>query len=92
MSENTTAAKTTKASGGKQNIKFEDAVTRLEEVVKTLEGDKVSLDDMLALYEEGVGLVKNCLSQLNAAEQKVQILSRDEQGEIVCKDFDTLES
>ncbi|MBE6694240.1 MAG: exodeoxyribonuclease VII small subunit [Ruminococcaceae bacterium] len=73
------------------DVKFEDAVSRLEQVVRSLEGDKVSLDEMLALYEEGVGLVKNCLSQLDAAEQKVQKLSRDESGEIVCVDFDVSE-
>ncbi|MBQ9161966.1 MAG: exodeoxyribonuclease VII small subunit [Clostridia bacterium] len=90
MSENT-ATKAKKSAAVKKNIKFEDAVSRLEEVVKSLEGDKVSLDEMLALYEEGVGLVKNCLSQLDAAEQKVQKLSRDESGEIVCVDFDVSE-
>ena len=89
MNEATTTAKTKK--GGKTNIKFEDAVSRLEEVVKTLEGDKIPLDEMLSLYEEGVGLVKNCLTQLDAAEQRVQILARDDNGEIICRDFDAPE-
>lgn len=80
-----------KMPGGNENIKFEDAVTRLEAVVKTLEGDKIPLDEMLSLYEEGVGLVKNCLSQLDAAEQRVQILARDTDGEIVCRDFNASE-
>lgn len=87
MSENVTPAK----KSGKKNIKFEDAVTRLEEVVKTLESDKIPLDEMLSLYEEGVGLVKNCLTQLDAAEQRVQILQRGADGEIVCKDFEVSE-
>jgi|GEM_PF-636644 len=90
MSENT-ATKAKKSAAVKMDVKFEDAVSRLEQVVRSLEGDKVSLDEMLALYEEGVGLVKNCLSQLDAAEQKVQKLSRDESGEIVCVDFDVSE-
>lgn len=74
-----------------ENIKFEQATQRLEEVVKTLESDKVSLDDMLALYEEGICLVKGCLAKLDAAEQKVQMLQRNSDGEIVCKDFEITE-
>lgn len=50
---------------------FENALARLEQVVRELEGGKVPLDKMLALFEEGKGLVAFCEKALNEAEQRV---------------------
>lgn len=71
-----------------ENIKFEAAMERLENVVKSLENDKVPLDEMLRLYEEGVGLVRNCLKQLDEAEHRVQVLRRGNNGDIETVDFE----
>ena len=60
-----------------EEIKFEAAMTRLEEIVSLLEKGKCDLDDSLALFEEGVGLVKLCSSKLDAAAQKVKVLTGD---------------
>ncbi len=70
---------------------FEDAVARLETIVKAMEGDGISLDESLALYEEGVALVRRCNRELDAAEQKVRILQRTPEGEIKPTDFATTE-
>lgn len=71
-----------------QNAKtFEEALGRLEEIVRALENGNAQLDASLALYEEGVSLVKLCNSQLDAAEQKVKILIAGEDGEPNEQDF-----
>ncbi len=71
------------------DLPFEEAVSRLEAIVATLEGksEGASLDESLRLYEEGVSLVRRCAAELNAAEQRVQILQRTEDGEIAPHDF-----
>ena len=56
---------------------FEEAIKRLEEIVQFLEGQTPSLDDSLKLYEEGKSLLSKCLAKLEAAEQKLRILSKD---------------
>lgn len=71
------------------DMPFEEAVARLEAIVSTLEGrgDQASLDESLRLYEEGVALVRRCAGELDAAEQRVQILQRTEDGEIAPCNF-----
>lgn len=63
-------------------LPFEAAIARLEVIVKAMEGDKVSLDESLALYEEGVALVRRLNRELEEAEQRVMILQRTSDGEI----------
>ena len=59
---------------------FEESMKRLETIVKTLESGQVSLDDSLALYEEGSQLVKACEKKLKEVEQKAVKLI-DDSGE-----------
>ena len=56
---------------------FEDAMTRLEEIVGKLESGKVSLDESLKLYEEGCKLAKKCLEQLEKAKLKVTMIKKE---------------
>ncbi len=56
-------------------MNFEDALKRLEEIVRVLEGGQSPLDKSLDLYSEAVALVKLCNSKLDAAEQKVIMLN-----------------
>lgn len=53
---------------------FEQALARLEQIVKELESGNVPLDDLMRLYDEGTGLVKACTEKINAAEQKVRLV------------------
>ena len=69
-------------------VSFEASMTRIEEIVRLLENDKAPLEETLRLYEEGVALVRQCSLELDAAEQKVQILQRSAEGEIQAVDFD----
>ena len=57
------------------NITFEEALKRLEEIVHLLESGDSPLDKSLELYEEAVSLVKVCNSKLDAAQQKVTMLN-----------------
>ena len=71
----------------KQKLTFEASMQRLDEIVKQLEKGDVPLDASLALFEEGVGLVKLCSGKLDAAEQKVRILTKGEDGKPCAQDF-----
>lgn len=61
---------------------FEKKLNRLEEIVKKMEGGETSLEDSLRLFEEGVGLSRDCHKELEQAEQKVEVLlGKDESGQ-----------
>lgn len=67
---------------------FEKNLGELEKVVKALEDTNVSLDDMIALFEKGVGLTRECTSALDAAEQKITVLMKNrETGQIEEQSF-----
>lgn len=70
-----------------ENKSFEEAMARLEEIVRLLENGKSSLDDSLSAFEEGISLVKYCNAKLTDAEQKVRILMQNEAGEMLEEDF-----
>ncbi len=57
-----------------EEIVFEKAISRLEEIAAALEKNDVSLDESLKLFEEGVRLGKFCELKLKDVEQKVTIL------------------
>ena len=59
---------------------FEEALTELEQRVRTLETGEVSLDEALKLFEEGVSLANTCHEQLDAAENRISSLSRGQAG------------
>ncbi|MBE6680599.1 MAG: exodeoxyribonuclease VII small subunit [Ruminococcaceae bacterium] len=66
---------------------FEEAMARLEEIVRALDGGAAGLDDSLGLFEEGIALVKLCNSKLEGAEQKVKLLAKGEDGNLAETDF-----
>jgi len=57
-----------------KELTFEAALSRLEEIVRALDSGSAPLDESLALFEEGVSLVKLCSGKLDSAEQRVKIL------------------
>ncbi len=65
----------------KKEMSFEQAMQRLEEIVKLLEDGKESLSSSLKLFEEGVKLVGECKETLDNAEQKVKLLTEKGNGE-----------
>ena len=73
----------------KKNIKFEEALISLEEIVKKLESGSLSLDESLESFEEAIKLVKICNEKLESAEQRVRILTEGQDGVITDAPFDT---
>lgn len=71
----------------KQEMTFESAIARLEEIVRILEGGQAPLDSALSMFEEGVALVKLCNSRLDSAEQKVKMITLGENGELTESDM-----
>ncbi|MEE3486641.1 MAG: exodeoxyribonuclease VII small subunit [Bulleidia sp.] len=55
---------------------FEESMERLEEIVSELEKNERPLDETIALFEEGLKLVKSCDSQLKSFEAKVEDLTK----------------
>ncbi|MCG8028561.1 MAG: exodeoxyribonuclease VII small subunit [Candidatus Thiodiazotropha taylori] len=58
---------------------FEEALKELESLVETLEQGDQSLEESLKSFERGVSLTRLCQEALKEAEQKVQILSGEQQ-------------
>ena len=57
-------------------IKFEDALKKLENIVSKLEAGDMPLEESLSKYEEGIKLSKICSRQLEAAKSKVELLMK----------------
>lgn len=55
---------------------FEASLHRLEEIVKQLEGDKITLDDSVKLFREGKELARRCETLLKAAQDSIDVASR----------------
>lgn len=72
----------------KEEIKFEQAMEKLEQIVSQLESGEVSLEDALKKYEEGVRLSRLCTEKLNQAERKIELLTRTLSGEVAIGSFD----
>ncbi|NQT00342.1 MAG: exodeoxyribonuclease VII small subunit [Candidatus Omnitrophica bacterium] len=61
-------------------MKFEEALKRLEKIVQELELGKLPLDDSLKRYEEGIKLSRFCHKTLQAAQKKIQVLTKKGEG------------
>jgi exodeoxyribonuclease VII small subunit len=66
---------------------FESAMKALEEIVGKLETGDLPLEQALALFEEGVQISKFCNSKLDVAERRVEILLKNERGELEPVEF-----
>ncbi|MBN1475471.1 exodeoxyribonuclease VII small subunit [Candidatus Sumerlaeota bacterium] len=67
---------------------FEKALERLEEIVEKLEDPDVTLDQTLALFQEGKRLSDLCRERLAEAEQRVSRLLEDAEGKLRLEDFE----
>lgn len=69
----------------KQN--FEESMVKLENIVKQLEKNEVSLEESLKLFEEGIRLSQVCQKLLEDADRRVSVLLENEAGQKVPADF-----
>jgi len=63
-----------------EEMTFEEAMRELEQVVGQLERGDVPLEDSIKLYERGAALKKRCEDRLKAAEEKVEAITADADG------------
>ena len=59
---------------------FEELITKLEDITEKLESDKLSLDESVKLFENGIKISKKCNEKLEDAEKRITILLKSEDG------------
>lgn len=79
---------TTKAKAAAADLSFETAMDRLEKIVEQMESGQLPLEDLIVRYEEGINLVKICQERLASAEQKIEIITRNNAGKPIVKEFE----
>ncbi len=62
-----------------KELKFEDQMKKLEEIVEKLESNDVDLDDSISLYEEGLKLSKSLKEQLKKKKKKINELNKNDE-------------
>ena len=62
-----------------EDVSYEDAVERIEELIDAIESGEIGLDESLTAFEEGMSLIKVCRARLEKAEQRVaELLAEDD--------------
>ena len=67
---------------------LEEAMDRLDAIVREMESGDLPLEALIAKYEEGIGLSKLCRDKLEHAEERIRIIARDAQGNPVLEEFE----
>jgi len=71
---------------------FEKALADLENIVQRLDENDLSLDESLSLFEEGIKLSRFCSQKLDSVENKVEILLRNDEGNLKKEPFENSDS
>ncbi len=61
---------------------FEESLKQLEEIVTQIEQGKISLEESIEKYAQGIELIRKCRATLNEAEKKITLLSQNENGSL----------
>ena len=64
------------------DMKFETALAELENIVSSMEGGKLALEDSIAAYKRGMALMQHCQDQLTDAEAQIRVIENGEAREI----------
>ena len=75
-------------SNNEQPKSFEASLEALERIVQQLEQGDLPLEKSLELFEQGIGLSRQCQDRLSQAERRIEVLLRDNQGRTVVSPFD----
>jgi exodeoxyribonuclease VII small subunit len=62
------------------DLKFEDCLTRLEQIVGALEAGNLPLEESLKVFEDGIALARQCSRYLDDAERRIEMLVKDDAG------------
>lgn len=76
----------------KKSVDFEARIEQLETLVKKMEKGSMSLGDSLKAFEDGIRIVRECQKALVEAELKVQVLTKDSNGQEEIRDFSEKEA
>jgi exodeoxyribonuclease VII small subunit len=68
-------------AGSGEGPSFEAAMERLEVIVEQMENARLPLEKLIRGYEEGTRLIRVCSERLSAAEQRIEIITRDAGGQ-----------
>ncbi len=68
--------------GKEKELKFDEAMERLEKIVSDLEEGKLSLEASIAAFEEGMKLNKFCTEKLTETKKKIEKLVKDTDGNL----------
>lgn len=68
------------------DLSFEDALSRLEEIIHRMESGDSPLESLVKNYQSGVKLLKICRSKIELAEMKIKEVT-DQDGKLTTKDF-----
>lgn len=71
-----------------EELPFDEALDRLESLAGELEDGAVPLEESLRVYEQAVALFRHCRSRLSHVEQKLEVLTRDLDGEPITQPAD----
>jgi exodeoxyribonuclease VII small subunit len=83
-------ASTQKNSTSDQSVPpLEVALERLEEIVSGIEVTPPPLEELIDRYEEGMKLLQACRTRLDAAEKRIELITRNAKGEAVLEPFET---
>ena len=74
-----------------QEQNFEESFRELESIVRRLEGEQLTLDDSLALFEKGIHLSRFCHQKLSEVEKKIELILADAKGDPAVKPFESPE-
>mgnify|MGYP006308883583 CR=1 FL=1 len=71
----------------KKEKSFEDALAALEKIVEAMESGDLTLEAALKKFETGVKLSETCAQKLNDAEEKINLLIKNKNGDDVLRPF-----
>lgn len=75
-----------------ENLSFEEALQKLETIVRDLEGGRIKLDDAVAAYEQAVALKKFCKEKLKSAQLKIEKIELSPEGEPSLRPLDNVDA
>ena len=82
---------TLKIKAQSKELKFEEALQKLEQIVQEMESGDLPLEEILKKYEEGSKLVQLCSAKLHEAEKRIEVLMKQKNGSLSLKPFEEKE-
>lgn len=68
------------ATNKQDEVSFEEAMERLEEIVSSMEGERLPLEEMVQSYEEGAKLLRVCRERIEVARLRVELITANLDG------------